>query len=124
MTNYTYTGETARTVYTRSKQHLSDYRSHLPGRRPVESWMWQHTMTHHQGVLGPDMGASDYSFRLQGKFYKPLERQVDEAVRLGQIDKDGRVLDDVGGQHGGTVVCLNTRGEYYRPRIVQSNFEN
>ena len=37
MTNYTYTGETARTVYTRSKQHLSDYRSHLPGRKPVES---------------------------------------------------------------------------------------
>ena len=74
--------------------------------------------------MGPEMGATDYSFRLQGKFLKPLERQVDEAVRLGQIDQDGRVLDDVGGQHGGTVVSLNTRGEYYRRRIMQSHLEN
>ena len=63
-------------------------------------------------------------FRIQGTFSKPLQRQVDEVVRLGQIDQDGRVLDDVGGQHGGTVISLNSRGEYYRPIIMQYNFEN
>ena len=47
-----------------------------------------------------------------------------EAVRLGQIEKDGRVLDDVGGQHDGTVVSQNSRGEFYQPKIVQYNFEN
>jgi hypothetical protein len=102
--NYSYTGETARTIFTRSKQHLNDYRSHLLGRKPVESWMWQHTLSHHAGVIRPDQGAEDYEFRIQGRLFKTLERQVDEAVRLGQIDKDGRVLDDVEGQHGGTVI--------------------
>ena len=53
-----------------------------------------------------------------------MERQVDEAVRLGQVDNHGLVLDDTGGQWGGQVVCQNTRGEYYRPRIMSYNFEN
>ena len=45
---------------------------------------------------------------------------------LGQIDKDGQVLDGVEGQHddGGTVISQNSKGEYYQPRIVQYNFEN
>ena len=122
--NYSYTGETARTIFTRSKQHLSDYRSQLPGRKPTESWMWQHTLSHNAGIIGPDQGPEDNQFRIQGRFNKTLERQVDEAVHLGQIDKDGQVLNDVGGQHGGTVVSQHSRGEYYQPRIVQYNFEN
>ena len=48
-------------------------------------------------------------FRIQGKFTKPLQRQVDEAVRLGQIDSHGRVLDDTGGEWGGPVINLNSR---------------
>ena len=86
--------------------------------------MWDHTVSHHGGVVGPDQGAGDYSFRIQGRFSKPLNRQVDEAVRLGQIDGHGRVLDDVGGPWGGPVVSLNSRGEYFRPRIMQYTFEN
>ena len=35
------------------------------------------------------------------------ERQVDEDVCLGHIDKHGRVLDDVRGQHGRTVPCCD-----------------
>ena len=31
--NYTYIGETARTLYTRANQHLTTYRSHLPSRK-------------------------------------------------------------------------------------------
>ena len=120
--DHTYTGETARSIYTRSKQHLADYRSHLPGRKPVESWMWCHTLSHHGGEVGPEQGAGDYHFRIQGKFEKPLMRQVDEAVRLSQIDRNGRVLDDMGG--GGQVRSLNSRGEYFAPRIMQYNFEN
>ena len=74
--------------------------------------------------MGPEQGAMDYSFRLQGRFSKPLQRQVDEAVRLGQIEQHGLVLDDVGGRHGGPVSSLNSRGEYYHPRIVQYSFDN
>ena len=94
--NFTYTGETARPIFTRAKQHLDAYKSHQPGRKPVESWMWEHTVSHHAGVVGPDQGAGDYIFRLQGRFEKPLTRQVYEAVRLAQIDNHGRVMDDMG----------------------------
>ena len=86
--------------------------------------MWAHALAHHDGVIGPDQGAGDYVFRLQGQFSKPLYRQVDEAVRLGQIDQHGLVLGDAGGRHGGKVKSLNSRGEYYRPRIMEYNFEN
>ena len=110
--NHSYLGETARTLYTRAKQHLAAYRSHLPGRKPSESWMWSHTLLKHDGVFGPQYGATDYQFRVQGRFTKPMQRQVDEAVRLGQVDNHGLVLDDAGGHWGGQVVCQNTRGEY------------
>ena len=122
--NYSYTGETARTLYTRAKQHLANYRSHLTGRRPTESWMWEHTVSHHNSEMGPDHGAADYAFRLQGTFRKSLSRQVDEAVRLGQVNNHGKVLDEGGGPWGGQVISLNSRGEFYRPRIMQYNFEN
>ena len=73
------------------------YRSHLPGRKSVESWMWEHTLSHHGGLLGPNVGENDYQFRIQGVFEKPLYRQVDEAVRLGHIDSHGFIPDDAGG---------------------------
>ena len=47
--------------------------------------------------MGPNNCVDDYQFRVQGVFEKPLYRQVDEAVRLGQIDGHGRVLEDAGG---------------------------
>ena len=122
--NYSYYGETSRTLYTRAKQHLEGYKSHQPARKPIESWMWDHTVSHHGGIMGENQGERDYQFRLQGKFEKPLTRQVDEAVRLGQVDRHGHVLDDVGGPWGGPVTSLNSRGEFYRPRMMQYRFEN
>jgi hypothetical protein len=86
--------------------------------------MWEHTASHHDGLRGPTNGVEDYQFRVQGVFEKPLYRQVDEAVRLEQIDAYGRVLEDAGGLWGGPVVSLNSRGEYFRPRIMQYRFEN
>ena len=54
----------------------------MNGRTTKESWMCNHTMSHHGGVVGPDQVQGDYTFRLQDKFSKTLNRQVDEAVRL------------------------------------------
>jgi hypothetical protein len=123
MVSYAYTGETARTIYTRSKQHLANYKSHRPSRKAVESWMWEHTASHHGGVVGPDQGQGDYEFRIEGVFQKPLHRQVDEAVRLGQIDSHNCLLEDIGGRCG-PVVSLNTRGEFVKPRKMQYSFHN
>ena len=118
-----YIGETGRSIFTRSGQHLSDYRSHVNGRKPVESWMWQHTVSHHNGVVGEMGGAKDYSWNLHGTFTKPLERQVDEMVRLLIAESCG--LGALGGRGwGGKTVTLNSRGEYYRPRIMTYNFNN
>ena len=122
VTDFNYTGETARSLYTRSKQHLDAYRSNMGGRKPKDSWMWEHNLCQHGGLAGPDGGASDYMFNLHGTFRKPLQRQVDEAVRLGQIEKHGRVLDEKGG--GGKVISLNSRGEFYTPKTVQYVFTN
>ena len=57
-------------------------------------------------------------------FEKPLYRQVDEAVRLGQIDSHGFIPDDAGGLWGGPLISLNSRGEYFKPRIMQYRFKN
>ena len=122
VTDYAYTGETARSLYTRSKQHLDDYRANMGGRKTKDSWMWEHNLSHHSGLAGPDRGANDYLFKLQGSFRKPLQRQVDEAVRLGQIENHGRVLGEKGG--GGKVISLNSRGEFYTPKTVQYTFTN
>ena len=62
-------------------------------------------------TLGGELGERDYNFRLQGKFAKPRTRQVDEAVRPGQVDRHGHVLDDAGGPWGGPVTSLNSRDE-------------
>ena len=95
----------------------------MNGRKPVESWMWQHTVSHHNGVVGEMGGAKDYSWNLHGTFTKPLERQVDEMVRLLIAESCG--LGALGGRGwGGKTVTLNSRGEYYRPRIMTYNFNN
>ena len=56
--------------------------------------------------------------------FSSLYRQVDEAVRLGQIDYHGLFPDDAGGLWGGPVVSLNSRGEYFKSRIMQYRFKN
>ena len=74
--------------------------------------------------MGPNDCVNDYQLRVQGVFKKPLHHQVDDGVRLGQIDAHGLVLEDACGLWGGPVISLNSRGEHYRPRIMQYRFEN
>ena len=57
-------------------------------------------------------------------FEKPLYHQVDEAVKLRQIDSHGFIPDDAGGLWGGLKVSLNSRGEYSNPRIMKYRFED
>ena len=58
--SYAYTGETAMAIYTQSKQHLANYKSHLASQKAVESWMWEDTASHHGGVVGLDQEQGDY----------------------------------------------------------------
>ena len=65
------------------------------------------TQTHE--TLGGELGARDYHFRLQGKICKTAYKTS---------------LDDAGGPWGGPVTSLNSRAEFYRPRMMQYRFEN
>ena len=53
-----------------------------------------------------------------------LDSRENSANHLtGRLMKHDKVLDDRG-QWGGPVISLNSSGEYFRPRIMQYNFEN
>ena len=125
-TRYSYIGESSRTAYTRVKEHLSNYRAasaaQLPALPPevirpragkkgknVKSWMWEHSRDCHGGAVSGNGGMDDYEFKVTGVFTKCLNRQVDEGLRM-------TVCEGEGGQ------MLNSKNEYYTPKIVLPMF--
>ena len=116
---HVYVGETSKTGYTRSKEHLGDYRAafaaklpppvtanNIKEKRPPKSWMWEHTRDVHQGQIG-EMGCQfDYKFTVKNKFTKCLQRQVDEDIRMQLREIEGSTL-------------LNSKNEYFTPKSVQ-----
>ena len=62
-----YQGETARTGYTRLKQHYSTYGRETQ-KAIKDSWMWEHTLEDHRGVRGPNNGETDYIPKITGTF--------------------------------------------------------
>ena len=61
------------------------------------------------GVVEPNGGVSDYKVRVDGRFLKCLYRQVDEDVRMQQVEAMGGEL-------------LNSKYEWYMPKSVQPVF--
>ena len=122
-TKYRYVGETSRTGYTRSKEHLGDYRAASLAKLPplptpicgtaprkkqdVKSWMWEHTRDVHGGQVGTI--ESDYKFRVTKNYRKCLDRQVSEDILMKTSERDGYVL-------------LNSKNEYYTPKTVETIF--
>jgi hypothetical protein len=122
---YAYIGETSKTAFTRLSQHLVAYRAASAARVPpqpkqdgigferrpqaAKSWMWEHTRDVHEGVVGSNGGVDDYNVKVVGKFLKCLYRQVDEDVRMQELEAGGGVL-------------LNSKYEYYMPKSVQPVF--
>ena len=123
-TKFSYIGETSRTAYTRLKEHLSDYRAASAARLPalptddgsrtgcgkrkvnVKSWMWEHSRDIHGGVLGAEEGVSDYEFKVTGVFKKCLDRQIDEGLRIFDVEAEGGKI-------------LNSKNEWFTPKIVE-----
>ena len=120
---YKYVGETSRTGYTRIREHLADYRAaataNLPPqpevygpdqhRKPVKSWMWEHTRDVHGGQTDEQGGISDYKFHIANTFKKCLQRQIDEGLRIKRKEAEGCIL-------------LNGKNEFYTPRLVEPVF--
>ena len=96
-----YLGESSRSVVTRARQHHNDYELAMrkvaseggslprvkvskPGgqeEEEVSSWMADHTVTCHTGEVSENL-LNDYDFMVIGTWKKPLQRQVEESVRI------------------------------------------
>ena len=123
-TRFSYLGETSRTAFTRTKEHMSDYRAAAAAKLPplpttdmeaqgrkknVKSFMWEHCRGYHDVVLGQPGGLGDYKFSVTGVFRKCLDRQVDEGLRILQCENQGGVV-------------LNSKNEWFTPKVVETVF--
>ena len=123
---FVYVGETSRTGYTRTREHLNDYRAAAaaklpalpdpgPGtngnerKRDVKSWMWEHTRDNHEGAVGEVRGMKDYKFKVTGIFRKCLQRQVNEGIQIQKCEAERDKL-------------LNSKNEYFQPKTIQTLF--
>ena len=55
------------------------------------SWMADHARSHHDSKISPDP-RDDYDFLEVGQFRKPLQRQLEEAVRIKTVMKQGFIV--------------------------------
>ena len=68
-----YIGESSRSLYERSKEHLKDAESFDPGSHIVKHWMLEH----------PDeRDCPGFSFSIMSRFRDCLSRQVAEAISI------------------------------------------
>ena len=109
-----YQGETSPSIVSRAREHYADYlaamkkppppptrhRDESPGQaggggaRGVDwreeedeegsSWMADHSRACHRGLASADP-REDYDFVVLGHYPKPLQRQIEEAVRIRQV---------------------------------------
>ena len=92
-----YEGQTFRSVYTRSKQHVQAYLD-----KKADSWMVQHAEAQHQGIVG---GKGDFKLAITDKCRDNLTRQCGEGV--GQATLEGY-------QQLGKVKLLNSKLDFNR----------
>ena len=99
-----YIGETSRTLYKRALEHKALYE-----KKSSKNFMWRHTEEHHNGVItNPE---TDYRFGVVSSHQEALNRVLDEAVRIQDIEGDS------------SVNSMNGRQEYYAPQYVRPAFE-
>ena len=74
-----YDGETARNLHIRSKEHVKDLK-----RNNENSWMLKHINDEHDGKKDD----VKFTWKVLKKHFKPLERQVNEAVNINKKTDD------------------------------------
>ena len=129
---FVYIGETSRSCFTRHKQHLAKYKQKAGGISRVETeeseesatFMWDHTRDYHGGVIGPNLGESDYTMFVDQTFRDTLTRQVDEDVRMRVgLNKMVRKRWPGGSEQLDlNIQLMNGHGNYFRPKSVRTFF--
>jgi hypothetical protein len=102
-----YHGESSKTFYRRTIQHLDQY-----VRKKEKSWMWKHVEEDHEGIVTGD-GKDDFTFKLLGTFKDPTTRLANEACRLAR-DERGE-----GDWIKGRLKVLNDKTEFYTAKDVR-----
>ena len=85
-----YVGESSRNLYTRAKEHASNYAKQRP-----KSFMKKHQRRRHNGEPG------NYTARVTGSYTDCLSRQVSEGVKIRRS----------------TVEVLNSKTEWHQPPL-------
>ena len=94
-----YHGETSRTLYTRTKEHLRQTRDNDS---EIKQPLLKHNTIFHPGKQ------IKFSLRKTGTFKDPLSRQINEGVRIHNTPSDPGLL-------------MNSRAEFYQsqvPRVI------
>ena len=94
-----YIGETARNLYTRSKEHYRDLKNNVQ-----TSWMLKHINAEHAGIKE----GVEFTWKVIEKHSKPLQRQLKEAVRI----KNSKIEES-----------LNSKMEFNGQRIQRVSLE-
>ena len=97
-----YVGETSRCLYTRAKGHLGDLKGRMKGSK-TKSWMGDHVVEVHNGDWNQEHPWEDWNFDVESKFQRPLERQINEGIRIrrAKLLKKARIggkMTDVSGE--------------------------
>ena len=118
-----YFGESSRTLFTRSNQHLEDFKkavkqcSNQPGhlnRDECSSWIMDHAMGAHGGHQNIDP-TEDIQFSVRRQQRDPLTRQINESVIIHwglekKVAFGPRDVPEV-------INCLNRKEECFVPRV-------
>ena len=90
--NKTYEGESGRSAKIRAVEHLRDIRL-----KKTTSALYQHVVEDHSEEAEPQ-----FKFQIRQRFRDPLTRQVEEGVRIENVDDD---------------CLLNTKSEWVPPAL-------
>ena len=98
-----YEGESFRSGYSRAKKQWQNYTT-KSGQN--NSFMYHHTNTNHNGIIGPNKGSLDYKFQVTDTFKSNLSRQSNEGVRQTIMEKF---------QTDNKVTVLNSKIDFCQP---------
>ena len=118
-----YIGESSRSLYTRSNQHLGDFRRAVQGKEGASSFYKDHISDCHPEQSLEVEVAKNIDWKVLDTRRDPLSRQTMEAVLIQQAINCGK-LEGLAGVH---ITSMNRKGEYFSARerwARNNNFSN